>query len=226
MLLHKKYRLLQNIGSGNQGIVRLAECVRGSPKLVAIKTLQKNRPITCPQTWAYRLKNERDNWIRVGNKRSICTLYDVLEDDEMLHLVTEYCPYGTLADTSFHPLFQKQLMHALESCHNENICHGDIKPDNIFIDVDGNLRLGDFGCSQVASGPNEGLFVGLHTCGTVAWVAPEILARREYGYQADVWSAGKILASYNCLPPDIIKGLLDEDPTTRLKSLQVLENFS
>ena len=78
-------------------------------------------------------------------------------------------------------------------CHSRDIFHCDLKPENLLLNENGNLKVSDFGLSAVKEQIQpDGL---LHTlCGTPAYVAPEILTKRGYdGATINVWSCGVIL---------------------------------
>ncbi len=83
-------------------------------------------------------------------------------------------------------------MQALAHLHSLGICHRDIKPENILLDADGNLKLIDFGMATLfRRGPIRRT---LQTCcGTLLYMAPQVLARKYEGDQADLWSAAIVL---------------------------------
>lgn len=86
-----------------------------------------------------------------------------------------------------------QLISAVDFCHSRCVSHRDLKPENLLLDDRGNLKVSDFGLSAVSDQiRQDGLF---HTfCGTPAYVAPEVLARKGYdAAKADIWSSGVIL---------------------------------
>ncbi|URE10216.1 cbl-interacting protein kinase [Musa troglodytarum] len=85
------------------------------------------------------------------------------------------------------------LISAIDFCHSRGVYHRDLKPENLLLDENGNLKVSDFGLSALAeSKQQDGL---LHTtCGTPAYVAPEVIGRKGYdGAKADTWSCGIIL---------------------------------
>ncbi|KAK6121712.1 hypothetical protein DH2020_044546 [Rehmannia glutinosa] len=85
------------------------------------------------------------------------------------------------------------LINAVDFCHSRGVYHRDLKPENLLLDENENLKVSDFGLSALAeSKRSDGL---LHTtCGTPAYVAPEVLERKGYdGAIADIWSCGVIL---------------------------------
>uniref|UniRef100_J3L499 non-specific serine/threonine protein kinase n=1 Tax=Oryza brachyantha TaxID=4533 RepID=J3L499_ORYBR len=91
----------------------------------------------------------------------------------------------------------QQLITAVEFCHSRGVYHRDLKPENLLLDARGDLKVSDFGLSALDGGAGgsprgDGL---LHTtCGTPAYVAPEVLMKRGYdGAKADIWSCGVIL---------------------------------
>ncbi|GAU36837.1 hypothetical protein TSUD_213610 [Trifolium subterraneum] len=99
---------------------------------------------------------------------------------------------GKLKEDIAHKYF-KQLISAVDYCHSRGVYHRDIKPENILLDENENLKVSDFGLSALAeSKRQDGL---LHTtCGTPAYVAPEVIKRKGYdGSKADIWSCGVVL---------------------------------
>lgn len=83
----------------------------------------------------------------------------------------------------------KDICNALIACHKRNILHRDIKPENIFIDPDGNYKIGDFGISRVMEHTTRAS-VGV---GTYDYMSPEVINGNSYGLQADIYSLGMVL---------------------------------
>ena len=88
-----------------------------------------------------------------------------------------------------------QILSAIEYMQEFGVVHRDLKPENILIqknEMSGefeNIKIIDFGFSKVVL-PDELI---LDRCGTLAYVAPEVLLKRGYGKQVDIWSVGCIL---------------------------------
>lgn len=123
----------------------------------------------------------------------IVNLHGLYEDDTHLHMVLDLCyesdlhrrvmPEPEAASVMY------QLMQAVAHCHRIGVAHRDIKPDNILFDEDNRLKLADLGSAEVFQ---EGeLMSGV--VGTPHYVAPEVLAGRDYNEKVDVWSAGVVL---------------------------------
>ena len=84
---------------------------------------------------------------------------------------------GKLKESSAHRCFQ-QLVSALQICHQNGVAHRDIKPQNLFLDENGNLKISDFGLSSMGEAKDGGL---LHTfCGTPVFAAQEVMSRHGY----------------------------------------------
>ena len=99
---------------------------------------------------------------------------------------------GRLKEDVARKYFQ-QLISAVGFCHARGVFHRDLKPENLLLDENGNLKVSDFGLSAVSDQiRQDGLF---HTfCGTPAYVAPEVLARKGYdAAKVDIWSCGVVL---------------------------------
>jgi serine/threonine protein kinase len=111
--------------------------------------------------------------------------------------------YGPLNENLI-KIFLKQILDGLEYLHSKRIVHRDIKSANILLDVKGNIKLFDFGCSgqyienslnfeinQIESNNiynSEEFLDSLK--GTLPWMAPEVVCQKKYGKKADVWSLG------------------------------------
>ncbi|CAD6267107.1 unnamed protein product [Miscanthus lutarioriparius] len=131
---------------------------------------------------------------------NVLRLHEVLATRARIYLVMELAPGGDLLsrlaalprrrlpEHTARRIFV-QLVAVLSYYHARGVAHRDIKPQNILLDGDGNLKVSDFGLSAL---PED---VRLHTaCGTPAYAAPEVLRRKAYdGAKADAWSCGVIL---------------------------------
>ena len=119
-------------------------------------------------------------------------------------MVTEYAPNGDLFDLVEaagalpEPLAQFyacQLLRALEACHANGVVHRDVKPENLLLDRNYQLKLADFGVVAVAPrGSTAANVFPRDKSGTALYMAPEIQLRQKYrGTPVDVWSAGVVL---------------------------------
>uniref|UniRef100_A0A8C9DMT3 non-specific serine/threonine protein kinase n=1 Tax=Prolemur simus TaxID=1328070 RepID=A0A8C9DMT3_PROSS len=127
---------------------------------------------------------------------NIIRLLDVIEDEEIVCLVMDYASGGDLeeritrqqrlSEEEARPIF-RQLLAAVQYCHQNHIIHRDLKPDNVLLDEHGNVKLADFGLAVTFS--EEGHLAEF--CGTPEFSAPEMFLREEYvGPEVDVWSLG------------------------------------
>ncbi|OMO67750.1 hypothetical protein COLO4_30006 [Corchorus olitorius] len=139
--------------------------------------------------------------MRLVRHPNVVELYEVMASKTKIYFVMEYAKggelfnkllKGKLKEDAARKYFQ-QLISAVDFCHSRGVCHRDLKPENLLLDEHGNLKVTDFGLSALAQSKHQdGL---LHTtCGTPAYVAPEVISRRGYdGYKADIWSCGVVL---------------------------------
>ena len=136
----------------------------------------------------------------------ICQLMQVIETDEKIFMVLEYCPGGELFDyivakdrlsESEARFFFRQIIAALAYIHSKGYAHRDLKPENLLLDDNQCLKLIDFGLCAKPKGGMENL---LRTCcGSPAYAAPELICGKSYlGAEADLWSMGVLLYALLC----------------------------
>lgn len=141
-----------------------------------------------------------------GNKRCVELLdifYTVGEDDKLTqNFVFEYIPNSLEKFISSHkkPMMipittiktiMRQFLEGLEFIHGKNICHRDLKPDNILLDDELNVKICDFGSSKILDGKSK---KNIPHIVNKFYRAPELLfCRTDYTTKIDIWAAGCIL---------------------------------
>ena len=135
---------------------------------------------------------------------NIVQLKEVLQTQKHIYLILELITGGELFDRivaakkfdepTARRYFQ-QLILGIYYCHQQGIAHRDLKPENLLLDGNDNLKISDFGLSNLQRGGAGGGGTLLQTvCGTPNYVAPEVLKEKGYnGITADIWSCGVIL---------------------------------
>ena len=185
----------KQLGSGSFGRVYLVSH-NESKKLFALKVIDKRKLMV-----SYGKLDIIYNEINIHSKLShenIIKLYNVHEDNENINIIMEYAENGNLFE-----LISKekngleeskafdyfiQVVNAVYYLHNNNIIHRDIKPENILIGNDNKIKLCDFGWAKELTLENRSTF-----CGTVEYMAPEIVGSENYDYSVDIWSLGILL---------------------------------
>ncbi|KAF8015136.1 hypothetical protein BT93_H0820 [Corymbia citriodora subsp. variegata] len=196
-----KYEIGRLLGRGAFAKVYYGRNVR-TGQGVAIKAVSKQKVVK--GGFVAHVKREIAIMRRLRHP-NIVRLFEVLATRTKIYFVMEFAKGGELfakvakgrfSEDLCRRYFQ-QLISAVGYCHSRGVFHRDLKPENLLLDENWGLRVSDFGLSAVGDQVRaDGL---LHTlCGTPAYVAPEILAKRGYdGAKVDVWSCGVILFVLN-----------------------------
>uniref|UniRef100_A0A1J3H4N5 non-specific serine/threonine protein kinase n=1 Tax=Noccaea caerulescens TaxID=107243 RepID=A0A1J3H4N5_NOCCA len=196
-VLTDRYEVGRLLGQGTFAKVYYGRSV-GTNESVAIKMIDKEKVMRVGLS--EQIKREI-SVMRIAKHPNVVELYEVMATKSRIYFVIEYCKGGELfnkvakgklkEDVAWKYFFQ--LINAVDYCHSRGVYHRDIKPENLLLDDNDNLKVSDFGLSALAdSKRHDGL---LHTtCGTPAYVAPEVINRKGYdGAKADIWSCGVVL---------------------------------
>ncbi|KAL5782743.1 hypothetical protein ACOSP7_007772 [Xanthoceras sorbifolium] len=196
--LLNKYQMGRLLGRGSFAKVHQARSiVDGS--VVAVKIIKKDKSLD-PEMES-RIVREVAAMRRLQHHPNVLKIQEVMATKSKIYLVMEYASggelfakvlrRGRLTESAARRYFQ-QLVSALHFCHQNGVAHRDVKPQNLLLDQNGNLKVSDFGLSALPEQLKNGL---LHTaCGTPAYTAPEVVCRKGYdGAKADAWSCGVIL---------------------------------
>ncbi|OIW21217.1 hypothetical protein TanjilG_31085 [Lupinus angustifolius] len=196
-LLHGKYELGRLLGHGTFAKVYHAKNLQ-TGKFVAMKIVGKEKLIKVGMM--EQIKREISA-MKMVNHPNIVQLHEVMATKTKIYIAIELVRGGELFDKVAKGrlkedearLYFQQLISAVDFCHSRGVYHRDLKPENLLLDEEGNLKVTDFGLSTFSEHMRQdGL---LHTtCGTPAYVAPEVIRKNGYdGAKADIWSCGVIL---------------------------------
>ncbi|CAD8121769.1 unnamed protein product [Paramecium sonneborni] len=190
----QQFQVLGLLGKGSFGEVYL---VKKNKKLYAMKVLLKNM-IFKQNICRYAL-TER-NVLSVTSHPFIVKLRYAFQTEDKLFMILDYCPGGDLGmllgkikrfPEELVRLYACEIILALEDLHKRDIIFRDLKPDNILVDKDGHVLLTDFGLSKEGI---ERSNVGTKSfCGSVAYLAPEILKRQGHGKAVDWYLLGVVI---------------------------------
>lgn len=194
------YKLGKTLGVGSFGKVKLAEHLLTGIK-VAVKVL--NRRKIKAMDMEEKVRREI-NILQLFMHPHIVRLYEVVESPSDIFVVTEYVKAGELFDYIVEKgrldehearLFFQQIVGGIEYCHRNMVVHRDLKPENLLLDDRHNVKIADFGLSNVMT---DGHFLKT-SCGSPNYAAPEVIGGKLYaGPEVDVWSCGVILYALLC----------------------------
>ncbi|KAL0408112.1 UNVERIFIED_CONTAM: Calcium-dependent protein kinase [Sesamum radiatum] len=195
--VHSAYIFGRELGRGQFGVTHLVTH-RVTRQPFACKSIATRKLVT-PDDVA-DVRREVQIMHHLTGHRNIVELKEVFEDRHNVHLVMELCAGGELFDRIIAKGHYseraaaglcRQIVTVVHACHSMGVMHRDLKPENFLFlstDEDSPLKATDFGLS-VFFKPGE---VFRDLVGSAYYVAPEVL-RRNYGAEADIWSAGVIL---------------------------------
>ncbi|KAI8374308.1 kinase-like domain-containing protein [Radiomyces spectabilis] len=213
-IIHQK-----TLGAGSMGKVKLAECITDSHhQKYAVKIMPKvdlavlgageeesagKDPKDAPRERELRTIREMAI-MHLLRHPNICQLKEWITEGDQYYMFLEYVDGGQLLDyiISHGKLrekqarkFARQIVSALDYCHRNSIVHRDLKIENILITQDEEIKIIDFGLSNIYS-PNRLLNT---FCGSLYFAAPELLQAKHYtGPEVDVWSFGVVLYVLVC----------------------------
>ena len=198
-LLINNYELKEDIGEGNFGKVKLA-IFRKTGEQFAIKIINKDKMKQKMQNILFK-ENEI---ITKFNHINVVYVFEILEEENNIYIVMEYCSKGELFDyiVSHRRLnedeasvFFYQLINGVEYIHKKGVAHRDLKPENLLLTVDKTLKIIDFGLSHEY---DENSLLKTK-CGSPSYAAPEIIRGKLYdGFKTDIWCCGIILYAMLC----------------------------
>lgn len=192
-----QFELLKVLGQGSYGKVFLVQKIKGSDSgtLYAMKVLQK---ATLKVRDRVRSKMERDILAEV-NHPFIVKLHYAFQTEGKLYLILDFLRGGDLftrlskevmfteEDVKF---YLAELALALDHLHSLGIIYRDLKPENLLLDEEGHIKVTDFGLSKEAIDQENRAY---SFCGTIEYMAPEVVNRKGHTQSADWWSFGVLM---------------------------------
>mmetsp|Transcript_25980 Transcript_25980/g.25814 ORF Transcript_25980/g.25814 Transcript_25980/m.25814 type:complete len:731 (-) Transcript_25980:62-2254(-) len=192
------------LGRGSFGEVYLVEKLPEGDQY-AMKILHKRRIMG--QNLVRYARTERDVLSYFAHPFIVSIKY-AFQTPEKLYMILEYCPGGDLGSVLKREkklteerakLYLSEIILAIETLHQKDIIFRDLKPDNVVLDAEGHAMLTDFGLSKEGVTNNSS---AKSFCGSVAYLAPEVLRRQGHGKSVDWYLVGVLLYEMLCgIPP-------------------------
>jgi len=194
-LTPQDFEPLMLLGRGSFGEVYLVKYLQTQEEF-AMKILAKNR-IIAERLMKYAV-TER-NVMSTIKHPFIVSLKYAFQTVSKLYMIEDYCPGGTLKnvlvkkrtlDEDLARIYICEIILGLEELHKNGIIYRDLKPENVAITADGHIKLIDFGLSKDQIGEKNSAF---SFCGSVSYLAPEMLKRTGHGKAVDWYLVGVVL---------------------------------
>eukprot|EP00759_Apiculatamorpha_spiralis_P041495 PhF_6_TR40170/c5_g1_i2/m.59526/K07198/PRKAA, AMPK; 5'-AMP-activated protein kinase, catalytic alpha subunit len=150
--------------------------------------------------------NAEASILRTIRHPHVVELYNVVEERDAIYFITEFASHGELFDRivtckyfseDVARKYFQQMISAVHACHNRDICHRDLKAENLLLNENDELKVCDFGLSKVIDIEKEHSVLLHSIAGSLDYQCPEMLLGKQEGYcgrRADLWAAAVILA--------------------------------
>ncbi|KAF8246542.1 Pkinase-domain-containing protein [Wilcoxina mikolae CBS 423.85] len=193
------YQRIEKIGEGTYGVVYKAKDLNNHNRIVAMKKIRLEAEDEGVPSTAIR----EISLLKEMNDPNIVKLLNIIAEGHKVYLVFEFLdldlkkymeaiPQGMGLGEDMVKRFMNQLVSGVKYCHTHRILHRDLKPQNLLIDKEGNLKLADFGLARAFGVP---LRTYTHEVVTLWYRSPEILlGGKQYSTGVDMWSVGCIFA--------------------------------
>ncbi|MBA3914465.1 MAG: protein kinase [Acidobacteriales bacterium] len=195
-LIAGRFLIKEHLGNGGMGEVYRAEDLKLN-RTVAIKCLAVH--LRRDQDRRRRLLEEGKHVSNFSDPH-IAALHDIVEDGDEVFLVMEFVEGETLRQRMLTAIpveifidIYVQCAEALKAAHARRVVHCDIKPENIMLAADGQVKILDFGVARVLRHPDQSTTAdSSQVSGTLAYMAPEVLTGKRPDGRADIFSLGVV----------------------------------
>ncbi|CAG8568191.1 794_t:CDS:2 [Funneliformis mosseae] len=193
---YKEYTKIEKLGEGTYGVVYKARDKK-TGKIVALKKIRLDEEVEgIPPTSIREISLLKEASKNKNIERKLCLVFELLKMD-LRKFIKELPPSGM--DSYTMQKFMYQLLDGTLFLHMHRIFHRDLKPQNLLIDENGDLKLADFGLARAVGVPMRPC---THEVVTLWYRAPEILfGSRSYSFAIDMWSIGCIFAEMSLRKP-------------------------
>lgn len=168
---------------------------KGTSEIYAMKVMRKDKILE--KNHAEYMKAERDIWTKLEHPFVVQLRYS-FQTKYRLYLVLDFVNGGHLFFQLYHQglfredlarIYTAEIVSAVSHLHSNGIMHRDLKPENILLDADGHVMLTDFGLAKQFEESTRSNSM----CGTLEYMAPEIILGKGHDKAADWWSVGVLL---------------------------------
>lgn len=201
--ISSRYNIIKTLGEGGMGLVYLAEDKANSNRLTAVKTIRSSF-LKKPES-LIQFKQEYDIMSKLWHP-NLARVYDFGQIDKDYYLTMEYirgCELKSIVkeqeklDLKEALPIMVSLLRAMEFIHSRNIIYSDIKPQNILITENDQVKLIDFGLSDF-----EDKVSSASIKGTIIYMSPEVINGTAKDHRADIFSLGVLF--YEMITGDIL----------------------
>lgn len=195
-VLDGRYKILELVGLGGMAFVLKAEDLVMN-RIVAIKIL--NDEFNGNEQAEARFINESKAVAMLSHK-NIVSIYDVAIYPDMKYIVMEFLDGITLREYLDNKgvlpwkeasVYILQILRALEHAHSKSVIHRDIKPQNIMLQKNGEIKVTDFGIAKLPNTPS--LTLTEKAIGTVYYISPEQASGKETDFYSDIYAVGVLM---------------------------------